>query len=89
MFFPNRLLFIPPYANNARMIFDSSRIAIELGRLGLSTEQFARDIDVTLSTVNHWKAGLTEPRGANLLKIARRLGVDPEAFYIDESEAVA
>ena len=38
-------------------------------RLGLTQEQFARELGVTLSTVSRWETGRARPRGLALRRI--------------------
>ena len=58
--------------------------------LGSTTsESFARRIDRTLRTVQRWRSGESEPRGADLVLLARELDRDPSWFYTADVEDVA
>lgn len=52
---------------------------------GTTSEAFARSIDRTLRTVQRWRAGESEPRGADLVLVARALERDPAWFYGEPS----
>jgi transcriptional regulator with XRE-family HTH domain len=47
----------------------------------ITSENFAREIDKTLRTVQRWRSGDSEPSGADLVLIASALGRDPSWFY--------
>lgn len=51
-----------------------------------TTENFARQVDVTLRTAQRWRNGESEPSGADLVRIAATLGRDPSWFYLDAEE---
>lgn len=51
-----------------------------------TAEAFARAIDKPLRTVQRWRAGETEPRGEELVVIARELGVTVEDLFRDGGE---
>ena len=53
----------------------------------LTAEDFSRRIDRTLRTVQRWRAGESQPTGADLVLIARELKRDPSWFYEDLGEA--
>lgn len=57
----------------------------------VTAENFAREINRTLRTVQRWRSGESEPKGAELVLIARALGRDPSWFYdeIDPTPAAA
>lgn len=63
------------------------RLHTALVEEGLTAENFARDIDTTLRTVQRWRNGESQPSGADLVVIARRLGRDPAWFFGHEREA--
>jgi len=50
-------------------------------------ESIARDADVTLRTVYRWRDGDAEPKGAQLVRLARVLGREPAWFYADNGES--
>ena len=52
-----------------------------------TSEAFARAIDRTLRTVQRWRAGESQPSGADLLLIARELERDPRWFFAEEIPA--
>lgn len=54
---------------------------------GLTQEQAARKVDVTLRTLQHWLKGNTEPQAATLIRVARALERDPEWFYPEDLAA--
>lgn len=53
---------------------------------GTTSESLARQIDVSLRTVQRWRGGDTEPSGSDLVAIALALGRDPSWFYESESD---
>lgn len=70
----------------------NGRTAIFAARLNealasTTSESFARRIDRTLRTVQRWRAGDSEPGGADLVLIATELGRDPAWFYEDRAVA--
>lgn len=48
---------------------------------GTTSEALARKIDVSLRTVQRWRAGRSEPSGSDLVAIGVALGRDPSWFY--------
>lgn len=71
--------------------FGQSTFAARLNEAlgGTTSEAFARRIDRALRTVQRWRAGESEPSGADLVLIARALGRDPSWFYDGDGEAAA
>jgi transcriptional regulator with XRE-family HTH domain len=68
-----------------RLVSDNSPFARNLDaalhRAGETSESFARRIDRTLRTVQRWRSGESEPRGEDVVLIARALGVSVEKLY--------
>lgn len=56
---------------------------------GRTSEEFARELGVTLRTVQRWRSGEGEPRAAELIRLAELLGRDPAWFYADDPKAEA
>lgn len=56
---------------------------------GTTSEAFARRIDRTLRTVQRWRAGESQPSGADLVLIAMTLERDPAWFYEHAEEDAA
>jgi transcriptional regulator with XRE-family HTH domain len=56
---------------------------------GTTTEEFARQVGVTLRTATRWRNGESEPSGADLVRIAAATGRDAAWFYADHDEAPA
>lgn len=56
---------------------------------GITHEDLARAVGVTLRTVQRWQDGDSEPRGAQLLQIARVFNVLPDALYTDPEDQAA
>jgi len=56
---------------------------------GTTSEAFARRIDKSLRTVTRWRAGNSEPSGADLVLIARELERAPEWFFSEPTAAAA
>ena len=54
---------------------------------GLTTENFARLVDVTLRTAQRWRNGEGQPTAEALVRIARKLDRDPAWFYNNLEEA--
>jgi transcriptional regulator with XRE-family HTH domain len=54
---------------------------------GLSQEGLAREVDVTLRTIQRWEDGSSDPAGAQVMRLARVLAVDPAALYPETEEA--
>ena len=50
---------------------------------GLTQEAVAREIDVTLRAVQFWVAGTQEPKGRQLVALARVLDREPSWFFSD------
>lgn len=46
-----------------------------------TSEDFARELGVTLRTVQRWRGGEGEPQAAQLIRIAELLGREPAWFY--------
>ena len=46
-----------------------------------TSEAFARSIDRPLRTVQRWRSGETEPKGAALVAVAQALGLTVEDLY--------
>lgn len=54
---------------------------------GRTVEQFSRDIDRTLRTVQRWRRGESTPSAPDLVLLARELDRKPEWFYPEDREA--
>ncbi len=54
---------------------------------GLTNEDLAWEVSVTLRTVQRWQDGESEPRGAQLLNLAYVLDVAPDDFYTETEVA--
>jgi transcriptional regulator with XRE-family HTH domain len=54
-----------------------------------TSEDFARELGVTLRTVQRWRSGEGEPRAAELVRLAELLGRDPAWFYADHDHPKA
>jgi transcriptional regulator with XRE-family HTH domain len=52
-----------------------------------TSESFARRINRTLRTVQRWRAGESQPSGADLVVIARSLGREAAWFYEPQETA--
>lgn len=52
-----------------------------------TAESFARELGLTLRTVQRWRGGEGEPTAATLIRVAAALGREPAWFYTDEREA--
>jgi DNA-binding XRE family transcriptional regulator len=53
-------------------------------RKNLTMQRLAKEIGVTLSSVSKWKNGTTQPREANIRKMAEVFDVPLETFYETE-----
>lgn len=60
---------------------DSFATRLNARLTGTTSESFARRIDVTLRTVQRWRAGESEPQGSALIRVARELNCDPADLY--------
>lgn len=52
-------------------------------------EGLAREIDVTLRTVQFWLGGQREPKGRQLVRLADALDREPSWFYLEPEEEIA
>lgn len=52
-----------------------------------TSESFAREIDVTLRTVQRWRSGDSQPSGHQAVLVARTLGLTVEQMYPVEEAA--
>lgn len=68
---PNALAFMTMDTFYERLI--SAREA-----KGISQADLYRAVGVSNATVSEWESGKTKPRGSNLLKVSKVLGVNPE-----------
>ena len=50
----------------------------ERARLGLTAEEAAKGIGVSVSTLRSWEQGIKEPQSINLINAAKFYGCDPE-----------
>lgn len=66
----------------------STRLREAIADAGLTQEAVAREVDVTLRAVQFWAAGKQEPKGRQLIALARVLDRDP-AWFFGEPEDVA
>ena len=55
----------------------------------MTTEDFARAIGCTLRTAQRWRAGESEPSGADLIRIAEVLEREPSWFYTEPTAGAA
>ena len=83
---------MPPYPQMSRQVKTTTSDESFAQRLndalvGTTSEAFARRIDRTLRTVQRWRSGESEPSGADLVLIARELGIDPAALYPSQERA--
>jgi DNA-binding transcriptional regulator YiaG len=67
--------------------FDGERVRVARKEIGLSNEALARAIDVSLRTVQRWQDGENAPQGAQLLRLAKALGLQPEDLYVEDEPA--
>jgi putative transcriptional regulator len=68
--------------------FAAERVRAARKEIGLSNEGLARAIDVSLRTVQRWQDGKNAPQGAQLLRLAKALGLQPEDLYVEDEEPV-
>jgi transcriptional regulator with XRE-family HTH domain len=69
------------------LTLDSGRVRELRAAAGLTNEQLAHEVGVTLRTVQRWQLGSNEPNGAQLLRLARVLGVHPDDLYLEQLPA--
>ena len=50
-------------------------------RKGLTTEQLAKKIGVSIMTISYWNRGLKQPTTANIIKLAETLDVTPMTIF--------
>lgn len=66
----------------------SARLREAIASAGLTQEAVAREVDVSLRAVQFWAAGTQEPKGRQLVALARVLDRDP-AWFFDNEELAA
>lgn len=67
--------------------FDAQNVKAQRLALHLTNEDLAREVGVTLRTVQRWQDGANGPNGSQLLRLARVLGVKPDDLYLEEAPA--
>jgi len=69
--------------------FDAELVRRTRKARGLTNEELALEVGVTLRTVQRWQLGEAEPSGLHVvLRLAKALGIeDPAAFYLEEVPA--
>ena len=50
-------------------------------RKGLTNEQLAQRVGVSLPTISYWNRGLKQPTTANIIKLADTLDVTPMTIF--------
>lgn len=50
-------------------------------RKGLTTEQLAKKIGVSIMTISYWNRGIKQPTTANIIKLANALNVTPMTIF--------
>lgn len=65
------------------------RMRLALDESGKTQEGLAREVDVTLRTVQFWLAGAREPKGRQLVRLATALDRHPGWFFNEPQEAAA
>lgn len=68
-------------------LLDTARLREARTAADLTQEGLARALDVTLRTIQRWEDGTSEPRGAQLLHLAARLGLTADDLYHDRRAA--
>jgi transcriptional regulator with XRE-family HTH domain len=66
----------------------STKLREAIAEAGLTQEAVAREVDVSLRAVQFWAAGTQEPKGRQLVALARVLDRDP-AWFFSEPEGQA
>jgi transcriptional regulator with XRE-family HTH domain len=64
------------------------RIKLARRRLSMTQEELAREVGVSLRTVQSWEAGKAEPRPAHRRKLALLVG-EPASWFLEEEEVPA
>jgi transcriptional regulator with XRE-family HTH domain len=69
--------------------FDGAALSVARLQAGLTQEQLARSIDVTLRTIQRWQDNEAQPNGAKLLSLAAVLDIAPGVLFreIDRTAA--
>lgn len=67
----------------------STRLREAIADASLTQEAVAREINVSLRAVQFWLAGTQEPKGRQLVALARVLDRDPAWFFSEPDEVVA
>lgn len=65
----------------------STRLREAIAAAGTTQEAVAREIDVSLRAVQFWVAGRQEPKGRQLIALARALDREPAWFFGEPEEA--
>ena len=58
-----------------------ARVRAARQEVGLTQERLARELDVTLRTIQRWEDGTSEPRGTQLMALAQCLSVSASDLY--------
>lgn len=69
-------------SSDATMETFGEKVAHMLTRRGINASKLARKIGVPKSTLSNWMTGETEPKGSDVLKVARGLAVTTD-FLLD------
>lgn len=67
--------------------FDHRQVFALRDALGLTQERLAREVDVSLRTVQRWEYGDSAPNRNQLLRLAAVLQVHPDDLYLEEAPA--
>jgi transcriptional regulator with XRE-family HTH domain len=70
-------------SRNATRHFQGDRLREARRARSYTAEALARELDVTLRTIQRWEADGNGPSGADLVRLADVLGRRPDWFYGD------
>lgn len=67
--------------------FDAQKVQVRRRELGLTNEQLAEVVGVTLRTVQRWQLGEGAPAGIQGIRLAQALGVEAADLYLEGTPA--
>lgn len=72
---------------SSEIVFNRQLLRLSRLRMGLTQEQLARKLDITMRAYQYWERGDGVPSGANLIRLSELLGVPTDELYVIEKAA--